>query len=256
MNELLKKISSFPVLKASLIAALICVSFQGLAEETGNSLSFNVNSGIFPPYTTEDRDGFEDLLANELYKRLGFKAIFNVAPGERGLVNVNQGLDDGILSRIAGLENIYKNILPINEVAVEWRFVAFTNKGDVQIKNWQDFEKYDVAYLTGWKIFDINIKKYRTLTRVFKTKQLFKLLVENRVDVVAYALQPGIWFIKNMGIVGVHALQPNLATKKKYFYVHKKHKELIPRAVEVLKNIKEDGTYRKLYNTVMDNNFE
>lgn len=256
MIYLVSKIYRRSLLRKTLMLILLFFSSVGFTEEIMNVKTFNINSGIFPPYTTEDRNGFEDRLAKELYKRLGFKIIFNKVPGERGLLNLNQGLDDGLLSRIAGLEKKYQNILPIMEEAVEWRFVAFTNKKDVKINSWRDFEAYDVAYLTGWKIFDINIKKYRSLTRVNKAKQLFKLLDHNRVDVVVYALQPGKWFIKTLGIDGVHDLQPALAIKKKYFYVHKKHKELIPRAIRILKSIKKDGTYKKLYKATIGSCFE
>jgi len=130
-----------------LLILLSCISFQGLTEEKKKVTTFNLLSGIWPPYTTEKRNGFEDLLAKELYRRLGYQVLFYNIAGERALVNLNQGRDDGILSRIAGLQKLYPNILPINEVAVEWNFVAFTNNKKVRIKSWQDFEFAHIDYL-------------------------------------------------------------------------------------------------------------
>lgn len=240
-----------------LISVLMCYSMQGLATEPENARPFTINTQIIPPYTTENNNGFEDLLAIKLFRQMGFNLVISHVPEERGLLNLNQGLDDAILSRVAGLEKIYPNIIQLNEVAVEWRFVAFTKRNDMQIRSWDDFEPYDVAHVTGWKIFEQNIRKYRSLIRVHKARQLFQLLNANRVDVVVYALRPGKWLIKNLGIKNVHALKPDLASKKKYFYVHKRHRERIPEADSILKQFKEEGIYNQLYNmTMKDKGFE
>lgn len=236
-----------------LLPVLMGISFHCFASKTSDLPVFNINAQSMPPYTTDNRDGFEDLLAIELFSRLGFNPVISHVPGERGLINLNAGIDDGILSRVGGLTKIYPNIIQMNEAAVEWRFVAFTRNKNIHIKNWDDFEPYDVAMVTGWKVFEKNIKKYHSLTRVRDSELLFRMLEANRVDVVVHALRTGKWQINKLGIQGIRIEKPDLTKKKKYFYMHKSHEKLIPAADEALRKIRKDGTYEKLIRRVMSN---
>ncbi len=211
---------------------------------------FRINAPIVPPYTSADENGFEDLLIKEIYTQLGFRVMIIHVPAERGLVNLNMGIDDGIMSRIGGLEKVYPNIIPFNEVAYEAHYVAFARNKDIKITDWESLKPYRVALVTGWKIFEINVKKYKSLNKVRRPKQLFQLLDSGRVDIVLYRLLAGLWEINNLGLKNIHPLKPAFAKRKKYFYVHKKHKQLIPQADKVLRELKEKGIYKKLYRQI------
>lgn len=212
---------------------------------------FHINTPLHPPITTTKHDGFEDMLAKELFHRLGFSnVIIDIVPAERGLINLNNGIDDAILTRVAGLEKIYPNIVRITEVANTREYTAFARKG-IHIITWNDLEKYDVAHINGWKIFEKNVKKYRSLIKVRGPEQLFSLLENKRVDVVLYGLDAGRYMLKKHGIKGVVAVEPPLANKKKYFYLHKRHAALIPEANRILRQIKQEGKYDELKRKAM-----
>lgn len=241
-----------------LVIAFLFIPLYGQANNVTSKPTLNIStSQSMPPYVTDNRNGFEDLLAKELYSRLGYSIVIHHIPSERGLKNLNDGVDDGILSRIGGLSEFYPNIIQMNETAVEWRFAAFVKREGIQLKSWADFSPYHVGLVRGWKIFEHNIKHYKSLTKVREASQLFKLLDSDRVDVVVYALRPGLSIINTLGIDGIHVLKPVLANKKKYFYVSKKHKLLIPKADAELRRIKMDGTYDRLFKaTVTDKGVE
>ncbi|UCD33325.1 MAG: transporter substrate-binding domain-containing protein [Desulfobacterales bacterium] len=224
---------------------LSCIAGQVYADSNSTIKAFSINTPLHPPATTKKHDGFEDLLAMELFSRLGFKPEIHIVPAERGLINLNQGIDDAILTRGAGLEKIYPNIVRITEVANERKYIAFARK-DIKLNSWDDLEKYDVAHINGWKIFDRNVKKYKSSIKVRGPEQLFYLLDKDRVDVVLYGLSAGQWMIRKLEIKNVRPIYPPLANKQKFFYLNKKHAALIPRANEVLRQIKQDGTYAKL----------
>ena len=215
------------------------------ADNNRDDQLFKINSPLHPPIVTEQHDGFEDRLAMELFTRLGLKPVIENVPAERGLRNLDQGIDDAILSRVAGLEKFYPNIVMIDEVANQRDYVAFT-RNNIVIRNWDDLKNYDVAHIIGWKIFDNHADKYRTLIKVREPEQLFQLLERDRVDVVLYGLAAGQWMIRELGISNIHPVHPPLARKNKYFYLNKKHAHLVPKANEVLRQIKQDGTYNKL----------
>lgn len=210
----------------------------------------HVNTQIFPPYTTEDHQGVEDLLATEIFTRLGYKVVITPVHAERGLINLDQGIDDVILSRIPGLEKQYANIVQQQEPAVTWRFVAFTKTPGVRIRHWDELANYHVALVTGWKIFEQNVTRYKTLTKVSNADQLFRMLDLGRVDVAVYAERPGYRLLEKMHIQGIYAVQPPLSITEKYFYLNKRHAELVPRADAVLRQIKRDGTYQRIVDTV------
>jgi len=224
---------------------LSCLSLQIFADDEHEQAVFYINSPLHPPAVTKKHDGFEDRLAMELFSRMGFKPEINIVPAERGLINLNQGIDDAILSRVAGLSKLYPNIVRITEAANERKYIAFT-RNDIAIKAWADLKDYDVAYISGWKIFNTNVTKYRSLTKVRGPEQLFYLLDKNRVDVVLYGQAAGQWMIKKLKLENITPVYPPLANKQKYFYLHKKHAHLVPKANETLRNIKTDGTYDKL----------
>lgn len=59
--------------------------------------------------------------------------------------------------------------------------------------------------------------------------QLFRLLDLNRIEVALYARWMGEALIRQQGIQGVHALEPPLATRAMFIYLHKRHAALVPR---------------------------
>lgn len=237
------------LLLGAVVAVLPCFLLQGYSEQK----IIRVNSQIIPPYVTEDQLGIEDLLAKEIFRRLGYQIIITPIPAERGLIMLNQGVDDMILSRIPGLDKEYPNILQQQESAITWNFVAFTKNRDIKITSWDDFANYHVGMVTGWKIFEQNITRYKSLIQVRSPRQLFEILELGRVDVVVFAERPGNRLIKQLGIENAYAIQPPVASKEKYFYLHKRHAKLIPQADAVLREIKRDGTYERIIDMVIKN---
>ena len=62
---------------------------QLLPAETPASLA--IASEEFPPLSTSELTGFEDVLATEMYRRLGIETHIVHIPSQRVLVNANAG---------------------------------------------------------------------------------------------------------------------------------------------------------------------
>lgn len=240
-----------------LLATILCDPFAVIAAESTPGAPFNINSPLFPPHSTKNKDGFEDLLAIELYTRLGFVPVVSHVPSERGFANLSQGLDDAMLGRVGGLSKLYPDIVQMNEPITEVRYGAFSKNKNIRISDWNGFSGLDVAIIRGWKIFERNITSYASMTHVYTAKQLFQLLDADRVDVVAYAYHPGKWMIRNLGLKNIHAVDTGFEKRKLYFYMHKKHELLIPKADIELRRMRKDGSYKKIYKqTILDKGLE
>ena len=236
---------SFPGFKFVVLAFLLA-PVTAFADEAPTPRTLTINTPVLPPYTTENRDGLEDLLMREIFSRLGIAIKIVHVPSERGMQDLNSGRHDGVLSRIMGLQDIYPNIVPFEERASVFSFVAFSRRSDIRISEWNDLGGHRVALINGWKILETNAQG-REIVKVRGAEQLFRLLDADRVDVALYARLPGIWLAAQLGYDDIRAHHPPLARRDKFFYLHERHRNLIGSASEALREMKRDGTYDLIY---------
>ncbi len=205
-----------------------------------------LNGWALPPLNTSNQDGFQDEVAREALRRIGYNIDVIRMPAERALRSSNSGLIDGDISRIAGLETIYPNIIRVPEKIIDWSFNAFSKKPVNLEKGWDSLANQDVAIITGWKIFERNLPKSATLIKADNVKQLFSLLQKDRTSIILYEAWGGKYLIKKSQMQEIEIRQPPLAVKEKFIYLHKKHKALIPRLSKALADMKKDGSYDRL----------
>ncbi len=186
-----------------------------------------------------------------MFQRIGVDVKTILLPSERSLINVNNGVDDGNIARIKGVEKKYKNLVMIPEKIINFDFVVFTKNKQFKVSNWQSLKPYNVAFINGWKFFEKKVKQYKSLVRTRDSKQLFNLLSNGRVDIVLYDLWSGVWWT-DVNSSDIHYLQPPIARVQLYLYLNKKHKYLVAGLSEALKSMKKDGTYQRIYNETLN----
>ncbi|HEX8989175.1 MAG TPA: hypothetical protein VF816_14550 [Rhodocyclaceae bacterium] len=135
----------------------------------------------------------------EAFRRIGGEArIVRIESSERALINANNGVDDGVVPRIKGLEASYPNLVRVPEKVYENDFVAIALRFRFATPDWESLAPYQVAYMIGWKIFDQNLGGRQNVTQVKTADQLFSLLQQDRTDVILYERwrgfgRPAIW---------------------------------------------------------------
>lgn len=217
-----------------------------LSAHVWSDTSLVLNTAATPLLGNSTQSGFIDKVEKEAFRRLGYTLEIVRLPAERGLRNSNAGIIDGESIRIAGMEKIYPNLIKVDEKIMDWEFVVFS-KQDINISNgWDSLKPYAVSFINGWKILEKNIPKESTLTKVKSVTQLFALLEKDRADLVIYERLGGLALVLDKHYSDIHVIEPPLETRAMYMYLHKKHKDLIPELVRVLKKMKQDGTYRKI----------
>ena len=236
---------------AILIIAIYSPSYLLSAAEKKISSPLIINTEHYPPISTKDEDGFEDLIAKEMFKRAGVDIVLNYLSSERVLVNVNQGIDDGLLSRVGGMARVYPNLLQFEESVIKADYIAFSRRKDIRIDGWDSLKPFHVGIINGWKLLERNISGTQSLIKVKNSKQLFAVLDKGRVDLIIFSRYSGLQIVKDLGLIGIRVLEPPLATRDRYFYLNKKHKSLAVRASAALREMKADGTYNQIFDKVI-----
>lgn len=198
------------------------------------------------PFTRADGSGFLDLVVGEAFRRAHIKLHLVKLPAERALLNANAGIEDGDLSRIVGLESQYPNLIRVPEKLVNWEFVAFSMDRTISAKL-GPLRAHSVAYIKGWKIYEQMMAGAPAVATAEDSAQLFRLLELKRVEAVLYVRWMGLNKIHEQGLQGIVVLEPPLATREMYIYLHKKHIKLVPKIAAALREIKKEGLYDRLY---------
>lgn len=225
---------------AYLLALMLLLPSMGMADDV-----LRVNTSIKPPFSTKSETGFFDLIIKDLARRLDRRIELVRLPPERALVSVNQGISDMELPRIAGMEKQYPNLVMVDEKLIDYMFVAFS-RNRLAVASWDDLEDKRVGYLLGWKIFENSVPNPHLATKLRKPVQLFRMLNQGRIDVALYERYAGWNIIESDGLKGIEECPRPLAHKPMYIYLHSDKAGLAPDIAKCLRQMKEDGTYKKI----------
>ena len=194
----------------------------------------------------------------EAFKRLGYQFKLEVFPSKRLAQAVNSGIIDGDASRIKQMnsENHFPNMRIVNEAITAMNISAFTNNKILKINDWVDLKHNDlkIAYPRGYRIVEINLPKVASNSRIIKvsdsmqgTRMLngdrFDILIDVKrtVEVLLQKTEFTDHKVKHAGILETIILYP---------YLHKKNAHLVQKLAHALKNMKEDGQFQKIIDTI------
>lgn len=212
-----------------------------------------INTSIKPPFSTAQKDGFFDLLIPELLGRAGVKVKLVRLPPERALQMANDGLSDGELPRIAGLEKKYPNLVQIAEPVIDYTFSAFSHKQDEPLSLcWKKLAGKSVGFIIGWKIYEKNVPATARVTKAKTPSQLFELLNSKRIEVALYERYAGKYIIKSNDYSNLEECKTPLAVRPMYLYMHNKHSDLSGLLSEELKKMKNDGSWQKIFSQTLE----
>lgn len=208
--------------------------------------SLTLNTTGQPPLNTVAHDGFMDEVTREAMKRIGFRLDITRLPAERALRHANEGLIDGEMSRIKGIDKTYPNLVRVSEKIMVWEFCVFSGKPINLQKGWDSLTNKNVAFITGWKILENSVPTSSTTTKTRDSQQLFTLLKNNRTDYIIYERWGGNYILNKFQLANVKLRNPPLASREMFIYLHKKHSALAPQLAQALAEMKRDGVYDSL----------
>jgi len=230
----------------TLLAATSCVVVIVMTVLLSKSVSADQQTltVAYPP----EKNAFHDAAAaiiREAYKKLGIRIVFKTLPGERSLQLSNEGIIDGELVRIAGIDEEYQNLIrvPVSHVTAEQ--MAFGRDATIAIHGWQSLARYKLAFHRGYKVAEENTKnmnRYETRT----DEAAFRMVTSGRMDLALANRFTGAKIIDDLKLTNVVMLTPPVEVDPLFHYLNKKHAMLVPRITAVLNRMKAVGEMKAI----------
>jgi len=130
------------------ISLMIVLSPQiSFGHQSNKTIILNTTGNT--PLNNKQMSGFMDLIAAEAFKRIGITLQTVLLPAERGLLNANNHNIDGEMSRIAGLQKTYINLMQVPEIIMDWEFVAIGKSKLNTQAGWKSLAGKQVAFING-----------------------------------------------------------------------------------------------------------
>jgi polar amino acid transport system substrate-binding protein len=180
----------------------------------------------------------------DAYERINFEIDFKKLPAERSLVNSNNGLLDGEVNRVMGIDKKYSNLIRIPIPINSFEGVVFTKKHHFTVRGWDCLKPYTIAIRVGAK-FAENGTRGMKVSKFSTYEKVFMLVAKDRYDICISSRITGFYQIKKQDLLGLKPLEPPIAEFKLYHYLHKKHKDLVPKISDSLLKMQQEGTILK-----------
>lgn len=222
---------------------MVASTLPALAQSPLSLVVSNANPILFNTGNT----GILDQLVMETFRQAEIPITITRLPSERAILNTDAGIDDGDLLRIAGLEKKYPNLIQLGEKWMDMEFSAFTLDPSIRISAWEDLRPHTIGIIRGWKVFENATERVPHRSMTANADGLFTLLVKGRVDLILYDRLQGMIAFKNRGLTNIREAGPPLTVEPLFLYLNKRHAALIPRIEAVLRTMKRDGSYARLY---------
>lgn len=223
---------------------LLCSGIVLPAHAMGQTASapLVLSNVTLPPVTTPAGDGYLDKLYAEWFPRAGWRAEMVVGPAARGLENANAGLIDGEVARISVDSTLYPNLQKVPESVIQVVFSGLYSDPSISVKTPNDFRKYRVGYVRGWRIAERLFEGFDSVIAVRNAESLVDMLAANRLDIVFMTVATA------RTLAGMKNMEPLHTTgfrieKNLFLYLHSSHHKKISRLTEALKSMKSDGSY-------------
>ncbi len=208
-------------------------------------------SGVRAPHSTPAQSGFVDRLASEAFRRLGRDIEIVQLPAQRALEEANAGIVDGDLLRVAEITEAFPHLRRVPEKLLDFDFMAFTRRHPFTPAGWRSLAPYAVGIVAGWKILERNLRETHSLATAEDTRQLMRLLANDRIDVAVSERWQGLQAIQDLRLDDVRQLEPPVKSREMFLMLHERHADLVPRLAEALRAMRRDGTYARLFDETL-----
>jgi polar amino acid transport system substrate-binding protein len=234
----------------SLFLLLITTGFSGAvngAEKLVLEKQTIVLTTIFPP----NMAFFSEMSAlyKEAFSRMGHRFKLISQPGERAMIDANEGVVDGEAARIMDIDmERYPNLVRVPHPIVTIQVGAYATDTSIKIEGWKSLvgNPYRVGLVKGIKSTEQKLPLYvdkKYIVSISGVEQSMKMLKAKRIDVfivgtqvedTSYMKSGAYEEVKCVGIVETKVLFP---------WLHKRHQQLVHPLADMLKTIKLEGRF-------------
>ncbi len=185
----------------------------------------------------------------EAYRRLGRQLVVHRLPGERSLVQANEGIMDGELYRKRGLDRDYPNLVIVPVPLLTFELVIFSYGTTFAVHGWESLRPYTLGFMRGNKIAQENTRGMK-VEPVPTLQQAFEKMMMGRTDLVLGNRASGMAVVRSQKLEGITVLEPPLTSFPVYHYLNRKHQALVPELTRVLKQMQADRTIERIQRSI------
>uniref|UniRef100_B8DL91 Solute-binding protein family 3/N-terminal domain-containing protein n=1 Tax=Nitratidesulfovibrio vulgaris (strain DSM 19637 / Miyazaki F) TaxID=883 RepID=B8DL91_NITV9 len=193
----------------------------------------------------------------EVFARLGMTFEVLDVPARRASERLENGLVDGDLSRVREYGTYFSNVVRVDEPHHTRLLVAYALRDDIRLEDWSSLARTGlrVECPRGNVSCSDNVTRYVPVERYSENdtvEQGVLRLRQHRVDVYIN-VQGRVEDFVSVGDDGVKDAPARvhpvgvMGTVTGHMWLHRKHAALAPAIAEILREMKRDGTFARLY---------
>jgi polar amino acid transport system substrate-binding protein len=191
-------------------------------------------------------------VVTQAYAQLGIDVRFERYPTKRRILAAEQGELDGLSATfdpsIYNPQGKESKLIQLPTSIGSEDFVVFTKLKKIAVNGYASLNPFVIGYVDGVRINEQRFKDMHTDVAP-NQESLFRKLEAGRTD-VAVDTRSGICTARRLKLMDIVTLEPALETQNFYHYVHKRHRDLVPKLETVLQKMKQDGSIKKIQERV------
>lgn len=178
-----------------------------------------------------------------VYKRAGLPVEFVPLPQKRSLLLAVDGLLDGDVGRIPGLEETYPSLVRVDVKLLDLIGAAYVVRG-------QDFGDYRVALLDSLRVGAVRgvlwaekLMGDRPMEKVNNYETLFDMLLAGRIDLAlgSRSSAEGVLRDDRARYASIRMMVPAAYQTPFYHYVNRKNADIVPLLEKALRELRAEG---------------
>jgi polar amino acid transport system substrate-binding protein len=186
-------------------------------------------------------------LLKVVYSRLAIQVELIDLPAKRALLESSEGRLDGEVHRNINVQTQYPTLLMIRPALNYIEPSVFSSKAAPAVTGWDAIKSYRIGIVRGVGTSEDGTRGMASVLPVNTLDQLMQMLAEDRMDVAVSDSFSGLAVIKKLGLAGrIKVLTPPLQKNEIYHFLHEKHRDLVPRVEQVLREMQASGELERL----------
>jgi len=193
-----------------------------------------------------------DLIYTEVFRRLGFQLNYEGYLAKRASKISDTGQADGEIHRVYDYADKHPNVVRVEEPHFSIHFSAYAIDPSIHLNSWEDLveKNYKIGYRSGVKKTESKLPAILSENKILSahsTRQGLRQVMKGRSNafidvesVIEDVLKNDTEF-KNSKLHKVGVLEEITV----HAYLHKKHKHLVTKVAEILKEMKQEGLIKK-----------
>lgn len=190
----------------------------------------------------------------EVYKRLGITVQFADLPAKRSLIESSEGRVDGEVQRILAVQDQYPTLVAVHPTINFIEPAAFVRKGmNPRLNGWKSLAPHSLGIVRGVGSSERGTQGMPAVEAVTTMEHLMQSLDAGRFEVAVNDRFSGLLVIRRLGLESkLQPVEPPLEHIPLYHFLHERHRDLVPKVGQVIRDMQSRGELERLRHQLME----